>query len=130
MKEPTKKPIKNRKKIVSTNKDGTKRKPRTKKQIDAQFKPGNCANPHGRPVIPAEMKQRIVDLTPEAIDFLESIVTNNRANKSLRMTAAKQLLDRGLGRPKQEIELSGSVDIPIVLDSLLDKELNGNKTPR
>ena len=104
------------------------RKPRSEKQIAVQFKKGKSGNPDGRPVLPAEMKQRLLNLTPQAITFLESIINNNHISKSLRMKAAEQVLDRGLGKPKQDIELSGSVEIPIVFDKSLEEESGNAKS--
>lgn len=117
----------NSKKSVIKNKST---KPRSEKQIAVQFKPGKSGNPHGRPVIPAEVKQRILELTPDAVDFLVSIIKSPRQKASLRKWATEQILDRGLGKPKQEVELSGSVEIPIILDPILSKEFDDGKTDK
>ena len=72
-----------------------------------RFKPGQTGNPGGRP----KVDHRVVDLAREhtelAVKTLAEICGNSKAAPSSRVAAACALLDRGWGRPRQSVELSG-----------------------
>ena len=73
-----------------------------------QFAPGQSGNPGGRP----RDEHRVADLargyTSEAIDTLVDLMRHGR-DERVRGTAAQALLDRGWGKPRQEMaqEVSG-----------------------
>jgi hypothetical protein len=95
------------------------------------FKPGNRANPKGRPKLdPAikaaklEAKSAIVDVraaakenTADAIKTLKTVMNNDHAPSAARVGAAIAILDRGWGKPAQAVEANVSV-----LDRMSDDE--------
>jgi hypothetical protein len=62
-----------------------------------KFKPGNNANPGGRPKLPAEIREAALALTPEAIETLGKIMRDERTPPATRVIAADKILDRALG---------------------------------
>lgn len=78
-----------------------------------QFKPGQSGNPGGR----VKVDQRVTDLAREhtdvAIKCLVEICGDEDAAKNSRVAAAVALLDRGWGRPRQSVELSGAEGVPL-----------------
>jgi hypothetical protein len=95
------------------------------------FKPGNRANPKGRPKLdPAikaaklEAKSAIVDVkaaakenTADAIKTLKTVMNNDHAPSAARVGAAIAILDRGWGKPMQAVEATVSV-----FDQMTDDE--------
>ena len=67
------------------------------------FQPGQSGNPGGRPKETAEVKALARQYTAQAIDTLASIMLNEDAKGSERVSAAVALLDRGYGKPPQSI---------------------------
>ena len=75
---------------------------------------GHTGNPKGGKVTTAadlEAKDKARRLAPEAIDTAVAIMRDVSAAPRDRLLAIKEILDRGLGRPRQELEHSGSVDV-------------------
>lgn len=73
-----------------------------------QFQPGNSANPAGRPKASAlekEVRSLARQHTESAIQTLAEILTDKDATASARVSAAIAILDRGHGKPLQQIEL-------------------------
>ena len=48
---------------------------------------------------------------PEAIQVLSDIMMDKNEPGSTRITAANAILDRGYGRPKSRIDVSGTIDV-------------------
>lgn len=65
--------------------------------------------------------------TDLAINTLVGIAKNAKQPAAARVSAAKEILDRGWGKPKQSVDLSGSVNVAALnneeLDSALRNEL-------
>jgi hypothetical protein len=78
------------------------------------FKPGQSGNPGGMPKGYMDVKQAAREHTADAIKVLVNIMHDSGAQPSARVAAAIHLLDRGFGKPKQEIEASGSLSIAVV----------------
>lgn len=90
-----------------------------KGQFGTPFKKGRSGNPKGAPKTPAEVKALAREYTPDAIKALYKEMTSAKASSANRITAAIALLDRGWGRPRQEVEVSGHGGGPLVLADLL-----------
>lgn len=94
-----------------------KAKPRGK-----PFAPGQSGNISGRPKIPVEVRDAARAHTELAIATLAEICTS--ADKdSARVSAAVALLDRGWGKPLQEVAGPGGGAIPVEVKQLGDDEL-------
>jgi hypothetical protein len=78
-----------------------------------QFKPGNNANPGGRPKVPEEIKEAFRKLTPTAIRVLTEILNDSEAKHADRLKAVETVLDRSLGKAVQQIEGEMNFDITI-----------------
>lgn len=72
------------------------------------FKKGQSGNPKGRAKIVLEDGRALSDVakeyTTEAIETLASVMREGQSDKA-RISAANALLDRGWGRPKQDMDL-------------------------
>lgn len=77
------------------------------------FKPGQSGNPNGRPKIAAEVKELALQACPGAIKRLIQIVEDDDEDMRVRIIALKELLDRGLGKPSQSVELTGAEGGPV-----------------
>jgi len=87
------------------NKDKTKKR-------RGRWKPGESGNPGGRPAVAKEIRELARQYTDVAIEALRSIALSGK-NESARVAAAQALLDRGYGKPKQGLEVSGADGGPI-----------------
>ena len=56
--------------------------------------------------------------TESAINTLKGIMNQTKAPAAARVAAATALLDRGWGKPKQEVEHSGSLDLAGILQEI------------
>ena len=61
-------------------------------------------NPKGRPPIIRDLKEAAKAHTRQALNTLVSVMNDPEAAQASRITAAVSLLDRGWGRPQQNIE--------------------------
>lgn len=68
-----------------------------------------------------EPSKRFKEILPDAIDLAERVMKDPNVKPSLKLTAAMNFMDRALGKPKQSIEVEGSV-----LRQLYDK-MDGKK---
>jgi Family of unknown function (DUF5681) len=82
------------------------------------FKPGVSGNPDGRPKRPetieargvvADVKAAARELTLDAMDTLKQVMKDPKAPPAARVGAATAILDRGWGRPQQQIEANVNV---------------------
>lgn len=71
------------------------------------FKPGQSGNPGGRPKEEMAVKALAREQGPRAIAKLVEIMDNAWLFPALQLQAAVALLDRGFGKPKQEVEHGG-----------------------
>jgi hypothetical protein len=73
-----------------------------------QFQPGNNANPNGRPKgalnkVTLEIKHLCQKHGPAAVKLLVATMESETEAMQMRIAAAKEILDRGYGRPPQAI---------------------------
>jgi hypothetical protein len=77
------------------------------------FVKGKSGNPSGRPKNLLPDGRSLADLckaeTPKAVQALIGVLDDAQAPHSAVVSAATAILDRGWGRPKQEIEHSGEI---------------------
>ena len=85
------------------------------------FEKGRSGNPSGRPkaVMPdgRTLSEAARGHSPAALQVLVDCLT--AADPSLRLAAAKDLLDRGFGKPAQSVELTGEDGGPIAVTKIL-----------
>ena len=90
------------------------------------FRPGVSGNTDGRPKRPetiearrvvADVKAAARELTLDAMDTLEKAMTDQKAPRAAKITAAIAVLDRGWGKPQQTV--SANVNI---FDQMTDDE--------
>jgi len=84
------------------------------------FKKGQSGNPGGRPKAVKAVEEVAREHTPLAMQTLAEICRNQKAPAAARVSAAAHLLDRGWGKPKQDVTLNGTVDVRSLSDAELD----------
>ena len=98
---------------------------------NGQFVPGVSPNPGGRPAIALHIKEALKDLSEGAVAVLAECL--NSPDERIRLMAAKEVLDRSLGKPTTmaAIEVnSQSIHHPhlAALIALSQKSLIGHST--
>jgi hypothetical protein len=73
------------------------------KPRDCQIRRGEIRNPNGRSRVDFEMRALARSYGPQAIEALVSIALDAGARHADRIYACNSLLDRGYGKPIQEI---------------------------
>ena len=66
---------------------------------------GQSGNPSGHVAKRAAMLRRLEGLTFKAVDVLEEILSDKSASHSERLSAAKEVFDRAIGKAKQQATL-------------------------
>jgi hypothetical protein len=66
--------------------------------------PGSCANPGGRPGVPEVIKTTLRELSPRAVERLGQLLESD--DERIQLEAAKAILDRHLGRPAIQADIS------------------------
>lgn len=82
-----------------------------------RFERGRSGNPGGRPKVAQEVRDLARQHGAAAVEALAKILHDSPSEKS-RIAAAVALLDRGYGKPPQEIQASaieGPMTVEIVL---------------
>lgn len=83
-----------------------------------RFTRGN-ASTGGRPKLPEELKQAFREAAPEALAVLREILADKNARPADRIRCAEVILERGYGKPAQEVSLStqegGASEVGIIM---------------
>ena len=66
--------------------------------------PGRSANPGGRPGVPDVIKATLRELSPRAVERLGELLDSD--DERIQLEAAKAILDRHLGRPAIQADLT------------------------
>ena len=66
--------------------------------------PGRSANPGGRPGVPEVIKATLRELSPRAVERLGKLLDSE--DERIQLEAAKAILDRHLGRPAIQADIS------------------------
>src|SRR3954453_20026838 len=90
-----------RKMLVPFLQDG---EPRVERNARGHWLPGQSANPGGRPGLPEEIKATLRELSPRAVERLGELLDSQ--DERIRLEAAKAILDRHLGRPAIQADIS------------------------
>jgi hypothetical protein len=69
-----------------------------------RFVPGTSGNPGGRPKPPDGLRTRLAELSPLAVERLGELLDSD--DERVRLEAAKAILDRHLGRPAIQADIS------------------------
>jgi hypothetical protein len=88
------------------------------------WKKGVSGNPGGRPkneVIRA-VKEFALKLSVPALEYLAKVMNNEEEKTHHRMSAASMILDRGLGKPDQAVQIDNS-PIDVTPNNLTGEEL-------
>ena len=72
--------------------------------------PGRSANPGGRPGVPEVIKATLRELSPRAVQRLGELLDSE--DERIQLEAAKAILDRHLGRPAIQADLTLRGDAP------------------
>lgn len=83
------------------------------------FKPGQIANPGGRPKAVAEVRALAREHSVEAMETLVQVMRNPSSPTNARIAAADAILNRGYGRPETTVNVRRITSIA----DLSDEEL-------
>lgn len=75
----------------------------------------------GMRMIEADVKALAREYAPEAIATLRKIMLDGKTSASARISAATVLIDRGYGKARQEVEISGTFDYTRLSDDQLNQ---------
>lgn len=77
----------------------------------ARFEKGKSGNPGGRPKVIGEIRDLARAHTTEAIETLVAILRNTKLPPAARVSAANAILDRGWGKPTQDMNVGGRMTL-------------------
>ena len=90
------------------------------------FAKGQSGNPGGRPKAMLPDGRSLAELAREhtmaAVETLVEVMADKEAPQNARVSAAGAILDRGWGKPKQDIGLDASDDLVAVWDAMQERK--------
>lgn len=84
-----------------------------------RFTKGKSGNPHGRPKIPTDVRTMLKEATVPATKLLIETIGNKDVQMSIRIDAAKEILNRVYGKPTQPLDADVDTTIRIMLEGEL-----------
>jgi hypothetical protein len=89
------------------HKPGTSSEPASVARVNGKFAPGHSGNPAGRPKITPDeiaLLDRIRSLSDKAVAALEAVLDDAKAPADAKIKAANIVIERQLGKPRQELD--------------------------
>jgi hypothetical protein len=80
---------------------------------NSSWKPGRSGNPGGRPKAEVDIAALAREHGPRCVKVVVELLSSD--DHKLRLAAAIALLDRGFGRPKQEMDINSNSTIELHL---------------
>jgi hypothetical protein len=80
---------------------------------NSSWKPGRSGNPGGRPKNPVDIAALAREHGPKCVQVVVRLLASD--DEKIRLAAAVALLDRGFGRPKQEMDINSNSTIELHL---------------
>jgi len=68
-------------------------------------------NPGGRPAVIRDLREAARGYSTEALETLAKVMRDEEAGPAARVAAAKELLDRGFGKPVQAVDVGVKMDV-------------------
>lgn len=97
-------------------------KPSTNNQLSPQYPPGLrpfawpkgvSGNPSGRSKGVASLARELTHNGRDCLEYLVSVLMNDRERTRFRIDAAVELLNRAYGKAIQSVDISGELDMPL-----------------
>jgi hypothetical protein len=82
---------------------------------------GQSGNPSGRPKLNREVQALAKEATPEAFSRLKAIMRQQKDIKAA-LQAALAIIERGYGKVRQAVEVTGADEGPIQVETMSDTE--------
>ena len=83
--------------------------------ITGRFRPGNSANPGGRPKGLAHLVRDHTRDGAELVEFMLRVLRGKRQPLRYRLEAAAWLADRGFGKALQQLDVGGVAGEPLTI---------------
>ena len=81
---------------------------------------GGSPNPAGRPALPADLRKQLAEAAPGAVARLVELMQS--PDERIALLAAREILDRALGRPAQAVEVDDGRDQAMVHYNLIVRQ--------
>jgi len=96
--------------------------------LTGQFAKGVSGNPSGRKPEPQAFKELAVNNCVELLQIVIDIAKDPNASNKDRLRAVDMVLDRGLGKAVQQMDINGNAEYVIKVPRL-DKIIEGENEP-